>query len=173
MEKLEVGGKFTLLANRPEGTFFEITESGPMWVFNYFNPSDEEIKDISEGSAFEIRESVLNGVMWLFLKCGGQKWAEAPYNPHLSKSPTLEPLTNESEGYGLTIMMVDAATQTIRHIRLIGLGNRFSRQLKTDVDELLSKPFDARVYDKAIQTAQLVYSTAQMAKNCRNYYRLR
>lgn len=173
MEKLEVGSKFTLLANRPEGTFFEITESGPIWFFNYFNPSDEEIRDTSEGSSFEIREMVLNDVMWLFVKCGGQEWGEAPYNPHLSKSPNLEPLTNDAEGYGLTLMMVDAATQTIRHLRLIGLGHRFSQQLYSDVTSLIEKPFDAAAYDKAIAHAQMIYSTPQLVKQYRNYWKLR
>lgn len=173
MEKFEVGGKCTLFAGHPEGTVFEITESGPVWFFNYANPTDEEISDISEGSPFEIRTLLINDVLWVFLKCGGQEWAEAPYNPHLSKAPELWPIEEGSEGYAMTLLMIDAATQTIRHIRMVGLGNRFSRQLKRDVDELLACPFNRQAYDMAIMKTQSMYTTAQMAKNCRNYWRLR
>ena len=173
MEKLEVGGKFTALANRPEGTYFEITESGLTWFFNYAGPTDEEIAAISEGSPFEIRSTVMNGVLWMFVKCGNEAWAEAPYNPHLSKAPELAEVEGDSMGYGLTLIMIDATTQTIRHLRLIGLGNRFSRQLYADVQELLARPFDAHAYDDAIAKAQTVYSTPQMVKLCRNYWKLR
>ena len=173
MEKLEVGGKFTLLSSRQEGTFFEITESGLLWIFNYASPTDEEISDISEGSPFEMRTLLMKDILWIFVKCGGQEWAEAPYNPHLSKTPELEAIDSESKGYALTLLMIDAETQTIRHIRTIGLGNKFSRQLKHDVDELLAGPFNRQAYDLSIQKAQAMYTTAQMAKQCKNYWRLR
>ena len=173
MEKLEIGGKFLALAGRPEGTFFDITESGPVWIFNYANPTTEEISDISEGSPFEIRTMVSDGVLWVFVKCGSQEWAEAPYTPHLSKAPNLAPLKDEKEGYALTLLMVDAATQTIKHIRVIGLGNKFSIQLKKDVDYLLSLPFDNATFNRAIQKAQMMYSTSQMVRNCKNYWRKR
>lgn len=173
MEKLEVGGRFAALANRPEGTFFEVTESGLLWFFNYASPTEKEIAAISEGSPFEIRSMVQGGVLWLFVKCGNEEWAEAPYNPHLSKAPKLAPIDDDSSGYGLTLVMVDAATQTVRHIRLIGLGNRFSRQLGADIRELLERPFDAREYDRAIRGAQTVYSTPQMARMCKNYWKMR
>lgn len=173
MEKFEVGGRFTLLAGKPEGTFFEITASGPVWFFNYASPTDQEISDISEGNPFEIRTMLMNDVLWVFIKCGSQEWAEAPYNPHLSKSPELQPVEDSSGGYAMTLIMVDAETQIIRHIRMVGLGNRFSRQLKRDVEELLSRPFNRQAYDIAIMKAQTAYTSAQMAKNCRNYWRLR
>ena len=173
MEKLEIGGKFSALAGRPEGTLFEITESGPVWLFNYANPTDEEIADMSEGSPFEIRTMVSEGVLWVFVKCGSQEWAEAPYSPYLSKAPVLNPIEKDSEGYALTLLMVDAATHTIKHIRVIGLGNKFSIQLKKDVDYLLSQPFDKILYDLSIQKTQAVYSTDQLAKNCKTYWRSR
>lgn len=173
MEKLEIGGKFSALAGRPEGTFFDITESGPVWIFNYANPTAEEISDISEGSPFEIRTMVSEGVLWVFVKCGSQEWAEAPYSPFLSKAPVLNPLEKDSEGYALTLLMVDATTHTIKHIRVIGLGNKFSIQLKKDVDYLLSQPFDKILYDLSIRKTQSMYSTDQLVKNCKTYWRIR
>lgn len=173
MEKLEIGGKFSALAGRPEGTFFDITESGPVWIFNYANPTTEEISDVSEGSPFEIRMLPMKDVLWFFVKCGSQEWAEAPYTPHLSKAPNLNPIKDDREGYALTLLMVDASSQTIRHIRMLGLGNKFSIQLKKDVDYLLSQPFDKILYDLSIRKTQAVYSTDQLVKNCRDYWRSR
>lgn len=173
MELFEVGSKISLLDGRPEGTAFEITEAGPIWFFNYADPTDQEIADVSEGSAFEIRSSVLNDVLWIFVKCGNQEWAEAPYNPHLSKAPALMPIGNySSEGYALTLLMVDKTTQTIKHIRVIGLGNKFSRQLKRDVDALLARPFDKNSYYLAVQKAQSIYTTKQLVRQSKNYWRL-
>ena len=173
MDKLEVGGRFSALANRPEGTFFEVTESGLVWFFNYVKPTQVEIAAISEGSPFEIRSMVRSGVLWLFVKCGNEQWAEAPYNPHLSKSPDLDPISDNSSGYALTLVMVDASSQTIRHIRLIGLGNRFSRKLYDDISSLNAAPFDIAMYNRAIADAQMVYSTPQMAAMCNNYWKLK
>jgi hypothetical protein len=170
----KVGDRFTHLAGRPEGAFFEISESGPVWIFHYNKPSEKEIAAISEGSPFEIRSTVLGGtVLWVFVKCGSQEWAEAPYNPHLSKSPSLPPIESDGDGYALTLLMVDAATQVIRHMRLIGLGNRFSRQLWADIQDLLDKPFDAHAHTRAISATQWQHSTPQLVKMCRNIWKLR
>lgn len=171
--EFKVGAKFTKLSAQPEGTIFEITESGPIWFFNYASPTDKEISDMSEGCPFEIRALLTENILWIFAKCGDQEWAEAPYNPHLSTFPVLSPLPDNGSGYALTLVMLDAATQIIRHIRVIGLGNRFSRQLEKDVDELLCRPFTRAEYDLAIRKTQARYSTAQMVKMCRNYWRLR
>lgn len=173
MDNLVVGGKFTALRNRPEGTFFEVTESGLMWIFNYMDPTADEIASVSEGSPFEIRSTVLNGALWVMVKCGSEEWAEAPYNPHLSKAPQLEPLDGADKGYALMLVMVDATDQTIRHLRLIGLGNRFSRQLAEDIRELQDQPFDSREYDRAIRVTQMIYTTPQLARMARNYWKLR
>ena len=172
MEELKVGGQFPASLSG-EGTFFEVTPSGLMWIFNYRDPSDEEIRDISEGSAFEIRFTVLYGVLWVFVKCGGQEWAEAPYSPHLSKERLTQEITDDEHGYGLTLIMVDKATNEIRHLRLIGLGARFSARLKAAIDELAEKPFDRARYDDAIRRVQIAMSTNQLIKMCRDYWRLR
>lgn len=161
-----------MLAGRPEGTFFEITESGPIWFFNYVRPTDKEIAAMSAGSTFEIRSFALQSVLWVFVKCGDQPWAEAPYNPHMSRNPALKPISDDNAGYALTLVMVDAATQTIKHLRTIGLGNRFSQNLKKDVDELLASPFSQTAYDLSVQKTQAIFTTAQMVKNCRNYWRM-
>ena len=172
MEQLKVGGKWSILAGRGEGTFFEVGPSGPMWIFYYNNPTDEEITDMSEGHRFEIRSMVRQGVLWVFVKCGEQPWAEAPYNPHLSKDPELEKINGYTEGYLLTLILVDQADDTIRHIRAIGLGNRFSRQLYSDVKELIDAPFDEIAYDAARIAQQMAMSTDEMVKGCKNYWKI-
>lgn len=169
---LKVGGEFTGLANRPEGVYFEITESGPVLIFNYFHPSQKEIDAVSEGAAFEIREMVMGHVLWIFAKCQDQNWVEAPYHPGLSKSPTLPEPEGEDDGYGLTVMMVDAGEQVIKRLRLIGLDNRFSRQLKKDVDELARETFSQQAHNDTICKAQMVYTTKQMANLCKNKWKL-
>ena len=68
MEKLIVGEQFPSKLSG-EGTFFEVTPSGLMWIFNYNRPNAEEIRDISEGSTFEIRFTELHGVLWVFVRC--------------------------------------------------------------------------------------------------------
>lgn len=172
MNELRVGAAWNALHGKPEGAYFEIAESGPLWIFYYAGPTENEIEDISEGSPFEIRSRAIGCVLWLFVKCGGQDWAEAPYSPHLSRSAALEPITDDSSGYALTLVMVDKATNTVRHVRVIGLGNQFSRCLHDDVERLKSEPFDRNRYDLAIKAAQAAYATPILADMCQNRWKL-
>ena len=172
MEELRVGGQFPARLSG-EGTFFETTPAGLTCIFNYHRPSPEEIRDVSEGSAFEIRFTTLYGVLWVFVKCGAQEWAEAPYSPHLSKAPQLEPITDDEHGYALTLVMVDMATNEIKHLRVIGLGAKFSHKLKAAIDELAERPFTRSGYDMAVRRAQTALTTKEMVQMCRDYWRVK
>lgn len=167
MTVFTVGKECPLLAGRPEGTYFDITDNGPLWCFNYMNPTKEELDDVSAGSSFEIRSMVLYGILWIFVRCGTQQWAEAPFDPRLCKKPFLQEITNDSDGYGLMLLLIDAQTSILRHIRLITLGNKFSKKLREDLLEILSSTPEP----DAVQRAQARYSTSQMVAMCRNSWR--
>ena len=172
MDELRVSGTYKGMSGKDEGTCFEIVESGPVWIFYYDSPTEEEINDVSAGSSFEIRSLIMDGVLWVLAKCGTQEWAEAPYNPHLSRAPELQPVSGHADGYALTILLIDRLTDTIKSIRVIGLGNRFSRQLYSDINELKAAPFSPSGYQAAISKAQARYTTAQLVRLTNNYWRI-
>ena len=168
----QIGAQFPVMLPG-EGTVFDISSSGLSFIFNCSRPTAKEIKSVSSGSNFEIRSMVRNGVLWIFVKCGSLPWVEAPYTPHLSRAPYLEEISNDTSGYALTLYMVDAVDNTIKHMRLVGLGNRFSKKLRSDVEELINMPFNPYEYNMSINEMQRKYTTEQMAKMCSNYFKLR
>ena len=169
---MAVGKPYTQLP-LGEGVSIGFAPSGITIIFSYSNPTKEEIKAISSGSAFEIRSMVRDGCLWIFLKCGSMPWAEAPYLPYVDISRYLEPIEDDRSGYALTLYMVDADDRTIKHIRLVGLGNRFSKKLRADIEELVHTPFVEKERIDAVAAMQASYTPDQLARMCGNYYRLK
>lgn len=150
---------------REDGCIFDLSDSGAMLFVFYKAPTPEEIKNFSEDSPLEVRYVVLDGEIYLLLKFGSQEWMDVPYNPHLSKNLTkLELIRNENEGLGLTIVFADTADGIVKVLRLVGLGNRFSRSFIGAVLERSQKPFDAAAYNASIAKTYSRYNTKQMLK---------
>ncbi len=156
-----------------EGVAIGFDRSGISVIFSFSNPTKEEIKAVSSDSDFEIRSMVRDGCLWIFLKCGSMPWAEAPYLPYQDISRYLDPIEDDSSGYALMLYMVDADDTTIKHMRLVGLGNQFSKKLRADIEELVRTPFVEIERIDAVAAMQANYTPGQMARMCGNYYRLK
>lgn len=163
--KIQKGAPLEGAQGREDGCIFDLSDSGAI-LFTFFNsPTPKEIKDFSEESPLEIRYVVLDGEIYLLAKFGSQEWMDFPYNPHLSKNLTkLELIQNETEGLGLTIVLADSADGIVKELRLVGLGNRFSRSFLGAVLERAQKPFDAAAYNASIAKTYSRYNTKQMLK---------
>jgi len=174
MDVLKVGDHFPQIAHYPEGVLFEIDDSMPMLIYNYSRPTAAEIADVSaSGHAFEIRAQVRDSVLWVLSKCGSQEWCDSPYTPHLSHGVELPLLDSGKEGFALAVMVVDADTNTIKGIRFVGLGNRFSMQLYDMVEELKNKPFNEAAFANEVMRTQAAYTSRQLAEQCRAYFKLK
>lgn len=173
IQELRVGDPYLPIAMRGEGVYFDISSTGLTLVYNFSRPSAKEIEQMQADQPFEIQLTSVAEVLYILTKCGSLNWTEAPYNPHLSRSGTLEKIHDDTSGYALTLMMVDASTNIIQSLRLIGLGNAFSKKLYEKVEELLSKPFDAEMYQNTVRINSLARSTKDLVRMSTTRWKLR
>lgn len=172
MYKYEVGQKVDAFRGYQECVKFDISDSGAVMLVFFNNPLPSEIDQFKAGNSFEIRFTEIYGVIMMTVKIGNLNWMDAPYTPHLSKHLTTFQLPDDNHGLGLTLILVDTATGEIKHMRLLGLSEKFSKRLFGIVMEQKVSEFDTRKYDNAIDRIYSAYSTAQIVKMSRDYCRL-
>lgn len=173
INSIEVGGTFPLIAGREEGVIFETDASGFLLIYNLNSPTDKEIAAMKSEQPFEIRSVSFGGICWVLSKCGNLAWTDAPYTPHLSAGAKDLQRPNTGLGIALTLLMVDAATNIVKSIRLIGLGERFSLGIYNDIQELLSQPFEREQYFRSVKIAQIAHTTKELVQLASNRYKLR
>ena len=141
MNTFKVGEIVEKFVHHQEGTLFDIADDGASMIVFFNKPTEEEIAQFSSESPFEIRSIKLNDVIAITAKIGNLNWMDAPYNANLSKNLTQLNFPDKNQGLALTLILVDAATGEIKHIRLIGLSERFTRNLFEDVWEQFDDNF--------------------------------
>lgn len=172
-QSLQVGGKYPPVANAGECVAITVDSAGITLVYNFLSPTEKEIAAMQEGQPFEIRFVTIADILYVLTKCGSLNWTDAPFNPNLSKNATLPEIMNDTDGYTLTLMMVDAATNTIESLRLIGLGNAFSKALRTEIETLKQKEFDAGMYQRTIKLNNMIRSTKDLVKMATHYWKIK
>lgn len=173
MQDLKVGGKYPPLANVGECVAIDVDSTGITLVYNFQSPTVKEIAAMAEGQPFEIRFVTIAGIMYVLTKCGSLHWTDAPFNPHLAQDANLPEITNDHDGYALTLMMVNAATNTIESIRLIGLGNKISKAIRTEIEALKLKEFDKEMYHRTIRINNMMRSTNDLVKMTAHYWKIK
>lgn len=170
---LKVGSVLPAMAGRGEGVYFDLSDSGYLLIYNYAGPDEKELAAMREGQAFEIRFTVLEGVIWVLSKCGSMEWTDAPFHPMLSRYRSV-PLPSEANaGALLTLIMTDAPSGEVKTLRAIGLGHRFSVALAAAIAERMTQPFDGGAYDASVRSVQARYSTRELVARAADYFRLR
>ena len=82
--------------------------------------------------------------------------------------PDLSP----GEGYALNIVLMDQATSIIKELRLIGLGENFSRDLREEVFSGAGGPLFLPQYYAHINSIYQKYSTTKLVQMASHYYKL-
>lgn len=172
MYKYEVGQTVDAFKHHAENVQFDIADDGAVLLVFFSNPTTEEIEQFKSGKNFEIRFTELYGVIMITAKIGNLNWLDAPYTPHLSKDLTKFQLPNENQGLGLTLLLIDAVTGEIKHIRLLGLSERFTKKLFGAVMEHKIKQFDKIEYDSSINRIFTTYQTNQIVKLSKDYCKI-
>ncbi len=173
ISNLAVGETFLPLYGKPEGIYIDVDPSGILLMYNFTHPTQSEIDQMGAEKPFEIRYVRIQDALYILTKCGSLNWTDAPYNPHLSRQPELQPITDDVGGYALTFLMVDAATNIIKSVRLIGLGNAFSKALKNEIDNLLGDPFSQERYAQLLRNNNIAFSTNDLVKLSTNRWKLK
>jgi hypothetical protein len=171
---LSVGGTFPTSKDRGEGVYFDIDESGLLLIYNFSNPSEKEIEAVQNDQPFEIRYLVKDGVLIMLTKAVSLNWTDAPYTPWLSSNFSQLPYPDSpSSGYALTFILVDAATNVIKSLRLIGLGHTFSVSLYHEIEALRKDPLDPIVQNQKLRSMANAYTTKQLVSMASQYYKVR
>ena len=157
--QLAVGQPYAPMQGRPEGAVFEVSASGLLLLYNFSRPTAEEIKSMQRDAPFEIRFVTLQNVLYVMSKCGTTPWGESPYNPNLSMDYDKLIKPEGTEGFALTLAMIDASTNIVKSLRLIGLGNKFSQDLHDEIKRVRDMPFNIRDYNKTVLSIQASRTT--------------
>lgn len=172
MYKYEVGQVIDKFKNHAEGTQFDLADDGAAMIVFFNRPTNDEIEQFKAGKNFEIRFVELKDIIMITAKIGNLNWMDVPYTPHLSKHLTKFQLLNENQGLGLTLILVDAVTGEIKHMKLLGLSERFSKKLFGSVMELKMKEFDKNRYMVALNSIFASYDTKQIVKMSTDYCKM-
>lgn len=160
MLKLAVGEKFPAKIAGEVGMSWS---NQPMLILSWSNISDKEIKNVENGTA-QFRLYTRDDIIFLCFKFGELPWMDTAYTVHLERTPVdVSTPINDGEGYGLHVCLVDAKTQEIKVLRLIGLTTGISRKLQQALIKQQAAEFDSRVYRMQIQNIYSVLSSADMA----------
>lgn len=169
MYRYEVGKVTEEFKHHQECVKFDIADDGAVMLVFFQNPTAEEIKQFEAGRNFEISFAELYGVIMITVKIGSLNWMDAPYSPHLSKNLTKFQMPNENQGLGLTLVLIDAVTGEIKHVRLLGLSEKFTKQLFGIVMEQKIREFDIVEYNNSLNRIYSTYSTNQIVKMSKYY----
>lgn len=172
MYKYEVGQVIDNFKHHAEWTQFDLADDGATMIVFFNRPTNNEIEQFKAGKSFEIRFVELKDVIMITAKIGNLNWMDAPYTPHLSKHLTKFQFPNENQGLGLTLMLVDAVTGEIKHIKFLGLSERFTKKLYGTVMELKVKEFDKNSYIAVLNSIFTSYDTKQIVKMSTDYCKM-
>lgn len=172
MHTFKVGEIVEKFAHHQEGTLFDIADDGASMIVFFNKPTEAEIAQFASENPFEIRSVKLNEVIVITVKIGNLNWMDAPYNVNLSKNLTQLNFPDRNQGLALTLILVDAVTGKIKHMRLIGLTERFTKNLFEDVWEQFDDNFNKEVYGSKIKDLFCRYSTKEIVKISTNYCKI-
>lgn len=172
MYKYEVGQTVDSFKHHSEGALIDIADDGATMLVFFQNPILEEIEQFKSGNNFEIRFTELYDVIMITVKIGDLNWMAVPYTPHLSKNLTKFQMPNENQGMGLTLILIDTVTGKIKHIRLLGLSDRFTRRLFGTILEHKMKAFNQSEYSNSVKKIFSGYSINKIIKLSKDYCKI-
>ena len=128
----------------------------------YRSPTKSEIRNISDGP-LEIRFVSKNEIIFALAKFGDLPWLDAPYSVHLSEPFVFQEMS-KTQGFGLHIILVNAATGIIMAMRMAGLPHDFSKKLQNAIEVQRKMPFNQATYDVKLENLYRAYTTKDLVK---------
>ena len=175
MISYEVGGVVSDYIGLPDCNVMELSASG-LFIVEVMNaPTAAEVASVKSGKKAEFRFCVIDNLLVITFKLGSDQWQDATYSPALAADIELPEIpVGSGLGLALTLMQVDSRTGKITAIRVIGLGERFSRELLAAVSLIADKsPASLEDYMRRTRAIQARYSSKELAAISANYYRVK
>ena len=171
MYKYEVGQVIPAFVGHQECTVFNIADDGATMIYFYNRPTPDEIAQFESEKPFEIRFTTMRGIIFVTAKVGNLPWADMPYTPHLSKDLTTLQIPNDGQGLALVLYLVDSSNGQLKHMRLLGLSERFTKSLMGEALEIKMQQFDRSAYNQSLSFIYSAYSTKQIMQMSKEYCR--
>lgn len=173
MNTFTVGNRYSEFIGQPDGSRFELTDSGAILITHYHWPTKNEISQYDANENFEIRFLQIRDVIMVTAKIGNLHWKDMPYTPHLSQHLTRINGPKDDEQLMLQLLLFDTETGELKKNRAISLSSRFTKNFLNAVMDVKAKPFDIESYDEDINAIYATYTTRQLAKMSRDYYKVK
>lgn len=172
MRKLEIGqlleeGK----TKYQEGVVFDFQHGSPLLYLFFNRPTIKEIEAVKSGK-FEVGFYVKDEVIFILAKFEGMPWMDAPYSVHLSRPFVLQDI-HERQGFGLTILLVDASTGILKAIRYSGLSTEFSRKFRDAIERQNTLTWEEKTYQQKINIVYGNYSTDDLVQRADIIYKIK
>lgn len=156
-----------------DGYIMEYNNMNGLTLFVFFKrPLPEEIEQLSADSGFKITFTDYEGVGFFCLKFGALPWGDCAFSPNLYAEKLEFAEVEDGKGYPLNVIVIDGETGTIKAIRMIGLGNQFSRQFREWCEESLRRQMTRDWYNKKVEECYQEYETRQLMKKAAFRYEL-
>lgn len=127
----------------PEGLHLRIGPCGLDVVLFFGEPTDGEIKAVTEGR-IAIRLLTAPHSMLFLIRCGDGPWMDAPFSVHRLPEEEHVCPPDPGEGYSwmATLILVDAETGIVRSLRPLAMSRRFSCAILNAFEKQKALPVD-------------------------------
>jgi len=165
LRKLEVGKPIEgCIKQYQEGVKFDFDNSGAVLFIMFRDPTNQEIESIRKGR-LQIGICTLSNIIFMLFKFGNLNWIDAPFDIHLAQNQSfLNVEMNESQGFGMSMFLVDASTGILQAMRLIGWPHRLSQIFIEEAKKQVEQAFEQSEYDRKIDAVYMKYSTNDLVR---------
>lgn len=127
--KLSIGDRFPINVYSEAALAFRDNEA--MLVLNWADIKSNEVKNVKNGLP-QFVVYTQQDIMFLCFRFGTLPWMDVPYTIHLEKggSYDFDSEIEDGKGYALQVYLIDAVSNKIKAIRLIGLPTELSRKIR-------------------------------------------
>lgn len=171
VDVLHVGQKRSEWVGESDGYIMEYDNVSGLILYVLFQrPTPEEMEQFAENEHFKIAFMEYKGVGFFCLKFGALPWGDCAFSPNLyGEKPVFEEI-EDGKGYPLNVVIIDRETGTIKAIRLIGLGNTFSKRFREWCEESLRRNMTRYWYLKTVKECYEEYEIRQLVKRAEFQY---
>ena len=169
LDFLAVGGKLDIPITQ-EGSIFE-TRENKCFCFTNLKNVHSRIVDAFKTGDIKLSLSYINKLLFLTLNVDGVYKYEMVFNMKLYPEMQLQEIGEKS--YSLTFVLVDASSSNIMALRMVSLGNKFSKTLYDCAKDQFDNGHDQFVYNYEVDKTYRMYSMNDIAKRSLTYLKVR
>ena len=168
------GNKYPDFRSSQEVIKFDMDDSGAMLYIVYPDMTDKELSQFSSGSSFEVRFLERYGFDFLMFKFGSLPWMDVDYDIRLSPELSAVPeIDNDTDGISLTCAFFEGRTGELKELRVVGLGNKFSKSFLAAAAKKLDEPLDETQRNKNLYDVRSRFPASSLVDQATDRYKLK